>query len=236
LSNVIKSEDLHGPGDASPVVFDLANVEARADRLVAEAEARAAEIADRSARDAERIREKAAEEGRREGFEKGLEDGRAAGAEEGRARAVEEGRAQMDALARSLQEALSEFSSARDDLFVKAEEDLLHLALLIAKKVIAREVEADKHVTVDNLKRCLEVLSGRRNVKVRVAPEVLETVESALPDFARAFGDMSSVSLEGDPQVSAGGCMITAGEGSLDATVETQLAEVEAVLFGKCDE
>lgn len=234
MSNIIKSEEAEGY--ASPLVFDFADVEHRAGALVAEAEVRAAAIIAEAERDAGELRAKALEEGREQGVQKGLEEGRADGAEKGRADAFEEARAELDTLSRSLQAAMEEFSMQKDNLFMLAEKDLLQLSLLIARKIIAREIEADRHVTVDNLKRCFEVLSVRKNVTVRVAPQVLDIVESALPELSRAAGALSSVKIEADEGVSPGGCLITAGQGTLDATIETQLAEVETILFGKCDE
>ncbi len=234
MSNIIKQEEVKGYD--SPLVFDFADVESRAEGVLAAAETRAASITAEAGKAAERLREEAGREGYAEGYRKGVEEGHQAGMESGRAEGLEESRAELKALKEAFEGVLGDFSAMKDDLFIKAEEDLLRLSLLIAQKVIAREIEADKHVTVDNLKRCLGVLAGRSNVVIRVAPAVLETVESVLPDLVRACGGMSSVRLEGDGEVSPGGCLITAGQGSLDATVETQLAEVETILFGAGDE
>lgn len=234
MSKIIKSHEAESYN--SPLVFDFADIEHRAGALIAQTEARAAVIIAEAKREAEVLRAKALEDGREEGLSRGIEEGRADGAEKGRSDALEQASAELDALSLSLQAAMEEFSTQKDTLFVQAENDLLQLSLLIAKKVIAREVEADQHVTVDNLKRCLEVLSVRKNVTVRVAPQVFDTVESALPELSRATGALSSVKIEADERVSPGGCLITAEQGTLDATIETQLAEVEAILFGKCDE
>ncbi len=233
MSNVVKQQD--GEGLSGGLVFDFADIENRADEVIRRAEANAVEILKAAEKTARERARQAAEEGRGEGKQAGFEEGRKEGFEAGRREAYEEAAGELRTLAETLRAAFVDFDERKERLHRQAQVDLLELSLLIARKVIAREIEADAHVTRDNLKRCLEVLSARKNVTVHVAPSVVETLEKALPELAKTFGDIESVKIEADGEVSPGGCLIVGKDGSLDATVEAQLREVEDIVFGKCD-
>lgn len=234
MSNVVKSSG--GEDYQSAVVFNFADVEDSAAGIVSAAQTEAAEITAAARKAATEESAGAAEKGRAEGLEAGRREGLEAGRQEGRKEAFEAARAQIEKAAEALGGALAEFSAMKDELFVQAERDLLKLSMLVARKVVAREVEADDHVTAENLKRCLDVLSNRKNITVRVAPSVLETMQECLGELAKATGELSTTRLEGDPDISPGGCVITASQGSLDARIETQFEELERILFGNGDE
>ncbi len=234
MSNVVKSAEAADYGGA--LVFDFCDLENRASAIIAEAEAEAGRIIEAARAKGEKMAADAAAQARAEAREKGREEGIRAGREEGRREAFEKARGEIDKLAETLERALAEFSSLKDHLFVQAEKELLDLAMLIARKVVAREVEADRHVTVENLARCLDMLSGRGNLTVRVAPGVLENVKECLPELLKTTEDLSSVTVQGDPDVSPGGCVVNSQAGLLDAQIETQFGEIERVLFGNGNE
>ena len=233
MSNVVKSSEAEGYSNA--LVFDFADVESRAASIVREATHQAADIMAGAKRSAVAELERAAEEGRelgrREGIEKGIDQGRG----EGRTEAFEKASAELENVVAGMESALVAFAEKRGALFKEAQANLLTLSMTIARKVIAREIEADKHVTLDNLKRCLEILSGRLELTVRVAPALQESLSEALESVGRSRGELAGVVVEGDESVSAGGCVIVSRHGGLDASIETQLEEVERILFGKCD-
>jgi flagellar assembly protein FliH len=233
LSNVVKSR-LAGDLRSAPL-YDLGDLEAEGAAIIARARSQAALIVEAAAREGEEIRKRAAEEGRRRGVEEGRKEGLRIGSDEAREDAYAKARDEIAALTSALVKATEHFSQMKETLFLQAQKDLLALSVLIARKIVAREINADAHVTYDNLKRCLELLSSRRNLVIRVAPEAVETIHARLPELARRLGDLSSVKIEGDPSVAPGGCAVTGESGLLDATIEAQFAEVERVLFGEAN-
>ena len=230
MSNVVKYDSADSYRSAP--FFDLADVEAQAARIVSEGQASATAIIEDAGREGARIRAKAAEDGRAAGLEAAREEGLRLGRAEGAQRAFDETRGEIAAAAKCLIDACAELSAAKDGLFTQAEKDLLKLALFIASKIVAREVNTDAHVTADNVKRCLDMLSERKNLAVRVAPSAVAVVEQQLGELAKRMGDLSSVKIIGDEKVSAGGCLITSQSGVIDATIEGQFQEVERILFG----
>jgi flagellar biosynthesis/type III secretory pathway protein FliH len=234
LSSVIKAD--RAAEFRSAPFFDLGDIEEQARAILAQAQARAAGIIDAATKEGDAMRKRAAEEGRRVGIEEGRKEGLKYGADEAREDAYAKAHDDIAALMSALMKAAGHFSEKKEALFLQAEKDLLALALLAARKIVGREIAADAHVTADNLKRCLDVLSSHKNLVVRVAPQTIETITARMPEFIRRFGDLSSVKIEGDPSVALGGCLITGESGLLDATIETQFAEVERVLFGESHE
>jgi len=233
LSNVIKA-DRAGDFRRAPML-DLGDLEAEGAAIIARARAQAASIIDAATKEGEDIRMRAAEEGKRAGMEEGRKEGMRIGAEEAREDAYAKAHEEIAALTSALVKAVQHFSQMKETLFLQAQKDLLALSLLIAKKIVAREISADTHVTYDNLKRCLEVLSSHKNLVVRVAPQAVETINARMGELARQLGDVSSVRIEGDAAVAPGGCIITGESGLLDASIDTQFAEVERVLFGEAN-
>lgn len=234
MSNVIKQND--ADSYASPLVFDFSDVERRAASLVAEAELKASALISASESQAVALKSAAAEKGREEGHAAGRDTGKEEGLRLGREEAFAEYSDSLGKLASSLQTALADFAELRNDLFRQAEKDLLDLSVLIAGKIVAREVVADAHVTVENLKRALAVLSNRTDLAVRVAPDALDLVKESLPELEKTVGRLNGVRLLADPELTPGGCVVTTASGVLDASIETQLAEVERILFGNPDE
>jgi flagellar assembly protein FliH len=220
-------------GYRSAVAFDLGDIEAQAAAVMSVAEAGAAAVISAAEKEAVAIRARAEAGGRESGLAAGREEGLKAGADRGREEAFAQAREEITAAVEGLTAACAELARLKDGLFTLAESDLLKLSILIAKKIVAREINADAHVTAENVKRCLDLLSQRRNLVVRVAPSAIETVEARLPELSKRLGDLSSVKVVADAAVSPGGCLVTGESGVIDATIESQFAEAERILFGE---
>jgi flagellar assembly protein FliH len=117
---------------------------AEADRLVASAQARAAEI-ERAARDRGRAEAEAEAKTKLD-------------------RAVADLRAQLGA-------SLDELAGLRSELAARAERDLVRLALEIARKVVHREVKVDREVALTLARVALERLNSRASAAVRLHPD-----------------------------------------------------------------
>lgn len=230
MSNVVKSE--RAESYRSAAVFSLADIEAQAAEIVAAAGARRDAILAAASDEADEIKKRAADEGRQAGLKDGREQGRQDGLSEGRRDAFAAARDEIASLTQALVAACDELGRAKDTLFKQAQVDLLRLSLLVAGKIVAREIDADKHVTADNVARCLALLSERKNLLVRIPASSVELINEYLPELARRFGDLSSVKIVPDDTVSPGGCLLTSESGVIDATIESQFGEVERILFG----
>lgn len=224
MSRILKPADdgLRVPGVQ---VFDLRPVEERARAIV---EAAQAELG-RARREAERIREAA----RTEGFELGRHEGLEAGRREG----LEHGLAQARELLATLTAVASDLQGRRADLITNAQRHLLQLAVAIARRIVQAHLAFDPEVVGRNVAAALALVAESDRVLVAVHPTHAERVRQILsatgPDPQRAGPEPQDARLAvvPDEAVPPGGCIVRTAGGLVDATLETQLEEIERQLL-----
>jgi flagellar assembly protein FliH len=178
----------------------LQTARAEAERLVAEAQTRAAEI-ERGAR----------------------ERGRAEALAQAQAQAQFELNRAVEDLRVRLAGTLEELAVLRSKLTARAEQDLVRLALEIAKKVVQREVKVDHEVALTLARVALGRLHSRAGAVVRLHPDDYAYVAA---HRERLSGE-SSVEIVEDRSVGPGGCVVQSEMGEIDARIEQQFAEIE---------
>lgn len=154
------------------------------------------------------------------------------GREEGARAERERWAAEVARLREVLTAAAAALEARRSELLAGVEQDLVSLAVAIAEKIVRAEVDAGRRLAPAAVRRALELVGGRREVKVLVHPRDVELVERCLPDLRRDLADLGRVALEPSERVSPGGCVVLTAEGSVDADVAAQLAEIERGLKG----
>ncbi len=223
--------------------IDLADHLSTAQRVVDEARDSAARLIGQARLEAERIvtsargqadaiRQQAAAEGHDQGRQSGLAEGMKQGLEEARAQfAAEHAR-----LAEALSAALREFDARKRDLLAAADRDVLALAVAIAQKLTFERGRLHRDVAIENLKKCLELIRVRSDVRVRVHPDDEATLRLFAEREAAQMRTLEHVVIVADDQVAPGGCIVTAGSGDsavgVDASLETQVAQVVELLLG----
>jgi flagellar biosynthesis/type III secretory pathway protein FliH len=142
-----------------------------------------------------------------------------------RAEALEAGRRAAEAEAEVLREAAV---AEMERLVGEAEEEILRLALAVAGKVVGRA--AEDGVAVATARRALARLRGSRQAEVRVHPDDAPAVRAAGPGLLAALAAGARLEVVEDPEVGRGGALVETDTGSIDARVETQLAELGRTL------
>jgi flagellar biosynthesis/type III secretory pathway protein FliH len=66
---------------------------------------------------------------------------------------------------------------------------------------------------------------------VRIAPSDREAMAGAMPQLAAEFAHLKHIHLVDDPAVSPGGCVVSYGQGRIDAAIETQLRRVAELML-----
>ncbi len=191
-----------------------------AERLIAGAQREAAEL--KRAAHAQGL-----VEGRRDGLTKGADEGRAAGLKQ----ALEEHRAQLTQAVAALTEAASDLDASRGELEAAALEEVVSLAIAIARRVTKRQALIEPQVLTDNLREAMRLVVGTGAVKVAIHPAQRHTLDSALPALRLDFPRLTHVEVVDDDSVDPGGCRIFAGGGQVEATLGEQLDRVVADLL-----
>lgn len=146
-----------------------------------------------------------------------------AGLEQGRAAGEREAATRLDSVIERFTAAVHELSGRRKQLRHEAERDVVKLSIAIARRVLHRELNADPEAMLGLVKAALEKLDSRELDRVRVHPADAAAVRAQL-DRLRPTSHFEIVP---DSSLERGAALFEGARGSLDASVETQLSEIE---------
>ena len=215
------------------IVLDMGDLAKQARRLKEAAQAQAQAMIENARAQAQAL----VSQGHGEGFAKGQAEGFAKGLEEGRTAGRSEALAQAENDLKKLQEtvgaALAQLDAKQQRLTLDAQQAVLELALKLGEKLVHRIVEVDPQVASDVLADALAHVLGPMEVMVRICPEDRTVLEEALPELNAQFASFKQVHLVDDATIGRGGCVLTYGQGRLDATVETKLRRVVELILPK---
>lgn len=148
-------------------------------------------------------------------YERGVEEGRNAG----RQQAAAELAPVMERLTRSI----AELSVLRTRIRSDAEADLLRLAIEVSRRVLHRELTLDPESIQGLIRVALEKLESRELRRVRVHADQEQVVRACLT----RFGASASLQVQVDPSLQPGDVLFETTHGALDASIESQLREIE---------
>ena len=221
----------------SAVVMNLGDVRREADEIVEAARREAERIVAEARAEARVLVDGAAERGQAEGFARGEHEGRVSGREAGRVEgfnAAEQAHSpRLAAVAEGWEESLQAFLAARVQLREEARRDLLRLSIAIAERVLGRLPQHDPSVVTAQVEAAVEMLSGATRLQIRTHPDDRTIIES---HFARTQGMIGAaadhdVMIEDDPEIIRGGCVVSAGDGEVDARLDAQMSRIVQGLF-----
>jgi flagellar assembly protein FliH len=155
-------------------------------------------------------------------LEQGITQASAAARAEGEAHAKQQAQMELQPVLQKLAAAIHECGELRARLREQAESDLVRLAVAIARRVVGREITTDPEAITGVVKASLEKLRVQEVLRVRVHP----SHKSQVAEYLARFG-ATHVEVLGDPACAAGAVVFETSRGNLDASVETQLREIE---------
>lgn len=118
---------------------------------------------------------------------------------------------------------VEELAGLRRKLRREAEEDLVRLAVAIARRVLHRELTTDPGAMLGVVKAALDRIEARELLQVRVHPADANLVAEAI----RSRNVPDQVEVQADSSLERGGLVVETARGALDASIETQLREIE---------
>lgn len=194
-----------------------------------------------TAADIEHVHQQARDEGYREGrqagYEEGIEEGRRAGHEEGRQAGHEEGlkaghaeglqagheegRSRAQDEAGHLARAATQLDQALAELDRQVADELLALAIEIARQVVRGELVARPEAILDGVREALAQLP-HQHASIYLHPDDASLVRSWAGDALAHAGHR----IHEDARLQRGDCLIEAGGSQVDATVSTRWRRV----------
>jgi flagellar assembly protein FliH len=123
----------------------------------------------------------------------------------------------------AIREAVARVEATREQQFADAERRLVDLAILVARRVIAREVSLDPAVVVGLVREGMAALGERDRVVVRVGT----FFRDARDDLQRQLST-SKVRCEVvvDPSLGRAGCVVETDLGRVDESIDARLANL----------
>lgn len=149
----------------------------------------------------------------REAHTAGLREGEAAA----KTRAVSETQPVLEKLALSI----AELTQMRPRLRRQAEGDVIKLSLAIARRVLRREIAIDADAIRGLVFVALEKLQAQESSRVRVHPSHAASIAALLKETD------ARIEVIPDSALAPGGVIFETNQGNLDASVESQLQEIE---------
>ena len=151
----------------------------------------------------------------RAAYQRGLQEGQAAARQE----LSNELQTVNTRMARTIEEA----TGMRQRFRHEAEEDVVALAFAIARRILHRELTVAPDALLGIVKTALEKLEAREVHRVRIRPEDAPMVKQ----FLDKMGLPQRVEVIADPGLDRGAAVFDSSRGTLDASVDTQLSEIE---------
>lgn len=151
----------------------------------------------------------------KEAYQRGFTDGKGVG----RQQAATELQPVLDRLTHSL----AEVSSMRGRIRKDAEADLVKLSIAVARRILHRELTLDSESISGIIRVALEKLESHELSQVRVHPDQEPAVRAALT----RLNDGRNIELKADPSLQCGDILFETVQGTVDASIEMQLREIE---------
>jgi len=146
----------------------------------------------------------------------------ARGRREAEAEAQQRFSAAMQNTAERLAQSVKQLADVRPRLCKEAEVDLLRLALAIAQRILHRELNVDPTALQALVKVSLDRLGRQENIRVRTHPSLADLVRAMLSKLSSRPIDVAA-----DSSLEPGGLVFDTTREQLDASIHSQLDEIE---------
>ncbi|MDD4803376.1 MAG: FliH/SctL family protein [Syntrophomonas sp.] len=188
-----------------------------AQNIIGDAQEEAEVIRAQVQEEAEQIREKV----RNDGYNDGLK------------RAQLEIEADRQMAIEQSQSLIEEARHTKIAILDSVENDIVHLAMAIAKKVIAAELSCNPRAIADIVRQAVSFLDNPYNIRVYVNPaDIQYLMDSIANETLTEIGRPDlDIELKADQRIESGGCIVESSMGSVDAQLKSRIGKVEEAMF-----
>jgi flagellar assembly protein FliH len=152
-----------------------------------------------------------------------FEQGQAAGEAAAGPRAQQQAAQKLEPVIARLSQMIQELAGMRKRFRSEAEGDTVKLAIAIARRVLYRELATDPEAILGLVMSAFQKLNAREAHRLRVSPGDA----AMLVEYRSRMELPAAVEILGDASLGPGSVVFETARGELDATVNTQLAEIE---------
>ncbi len=214
----------------------LEETQSEAGKIIEQAQVTAEQYLNAARQQAEVIKQQAYEESYQLGQEQGRQDGQQEGYQNGFSQGQQAGRAEMQQLIEqaigNAQQLLRVTEEEIKEQLIAAEEQIVAIALAVARKIVAYEVSENPMVVLPLVKAALEKVSDQEEVVIRVSMDDFEAVLQAKKDLQTMVGKEHALKIIVDGTIECGSCIIDTSYGTVDARIDTQFEIIKKALQG----
>lgn len=140
---------------------------------------------------------------------------------------IESGNEKIESVVNRINKGLSELRKIRQDIYLETEQEIVKLAMEIARKIVCNEIRVNKNAVVNVVKEAVKKVDGSERVKVKLSIKDFQFIKNEKPAIIDKITNIENVGFEMDESISDGGCIIETESGDIDARIEKQFQAVE---------
>jgi flagellar assembly protein FliH len=142
--------------------------------------------------------------------------------EAGRKQGEQQTRAELQPVLDRAAASIAGITGLRADVRRRAEQDVVQLALLIAKRVLHRQLNVDAEALTALARVAFDRLTRAESYRVTVHPRFAGAISAALGNSKGG----ARVQVDPDPECAPGTLIIHSSDGTIDASIDAQLEEI----------
>lgn len=170
------------------------------------------------------------QEERQRGYQVGFEEGRSVAYQDAMAEYAAAQERRLKEFCQELQTVVQRIDAGANRYWIDAEESLKVLAVEIARKLCARELQQDPAGIADIVRNALSYATNGKRVRVRVSIGDLSALAERRSELLSSVEGIRELELVSDGSILPGGAVVESETGIVDATFDTQIEEIVNVL------
>jgi flagellar assembly protein FliH len=167
---------------------------------------------------------------------RGFGDGERKGYELGEQAGLEATMQKLDSLLTGCHKLLAELGELHRQACRDVEDDLVQLALAVARKIVGREVSLGPEAVTRIIRQTLGRVEQAGRITIKLNPADLELLADIKPQLLSGLPEAGQAAFEADAGIGRGGCLIETDGGELDARIERQFQVVEEAFRAELDQ
>ncbi len=121
---------------------------------------------------------------------------------------------------------IEEIKDFKKNHLLQIEPEVVNLSMNICSKIIKDKLESDREIVIRNIRAAFKELTDKEYIKIRINADDLALVREFKPGLLEMFHEIKKLEVVSDDCVDKGGCIIETNEGSVDATIKTQMKKL----------
>ncbi len=141
------------------------------------------------------------------------------------------GEEKLKAIFDRFEDLFRELAGHKETIFREAEQDIIHLSLEIAKKIVRKSVTMDEDIIRSIVQITLSKVARRSRVTIILNPVDYETLTHSGELLDKYRADFETMEIKSNDNIEPGGCLVETNSGIIDARIASQFREVENELL-----